>query len=78
MVHEGHGFDVLITDLTMPEMDGIAVLSAAQQVDPDLVSLLMTGHGSIDTAVDAIKNGALERSASARRRSKRLTVSCRL
>src|SRR5258708_36338256 len=53
-------FDVLITDLMMPEMDGIALLRAAQETDPDLVSLVMTGHGTIDTAVEAMKSGALD------------------
>jgi len=53
-------FDVLITDLMMPDMDGIALLRAAQETDPDLVSLVMTGHGTIDTAVEAMKSGALD------------------
>jgi two-component system sensor histidine kinase/response regulator len=53
-------FDVLITDLMMPDMDGIALLRAAQETDPDLVGLVMTGHGTIDTAVEAMKSGALD------------------
>src|SRR5882724_2007795 len=53
-------FDVLITDLMMPDMDGIALLRAAQETDPDLVSIVMTGHGTIDTAVEAMKTGALD------------------
>lgn len=56
-----HGtFDILITDLTMPEMDGIALLRAAGEVDPDLVGIVMTGHGTIGTAVEAMKSGALD------------------
>jgi signal transduction histidine kinase len=54
------GFDVLITDLKMPVMDGISVLRAAQEIDRNLVSIVMTGHGTIDSAVEAMKGGALD------------------
>src|SRR6059058_380924 len=53
-------FDLLLTDLMMPEMDGITLLRAAQQVDGNLVGIVMTGHGAIDTAVEAMKAGALD------------------
>jgi two-component system, sensor histidine kinase and response regulator len=53
-------FDVLITDLMMPGMDGISLLRAAHELDANLVSILMTGQGTIDTAVDAMKSGALD------------------
>lgn len=53
-------FDVLLTDLNLPEMDGIAVMRAARAVDPALITIVMTGHGSIDTAVDAMKSGAAD------------------
>jgi len=53
-------FDVLITDLTMPAMDGITLLRAVQHIDANLVVIIMTGHGTVDTAVDAMKNGALD------------------
>jgi len=53
-------FDLLLTDLMMPEMDGIALLRAARQIDSDLVGVVMTGHATIDTAVDAMKVGALD------------------
>jgi two-component system sensor histidine kinase/response regulator len=53
-------FDVLITDLKMPYMDGLALLREARDIDRDLVSIVMTGHGTIDTAVDAMKGGALD------------------
>jgi signal transduction histidine kinase len=53
-------FDVLITDLMMPLMDGIALLRAARDIDRDLVSIVMTGHGTVETAVDAMKAGALD------------------
>lgn len=53
-------FDVLITDLKMPVMDGIALVRAARDIDVELVSIVMTGHGTIDTAVEAMKGGALD------------------
>src|SRR5688500_3210837 len=51
--------DVMLTDLHLPEMDGIALLRAALQIDPGLSVIMMTGFGTIDTAVDAMKAGAV-------------------
>jgi two-component system, sensor histidine kinase and response regulator len=53
-------FDLLLTDLMMPGMDGIELLQAAQRVDGDLAAIVMTGHGTIDTAVKAMQAGALD------------------
>jgi len=53
-------FDLLLSDLMMPEMDGITFLQAALQKDPDLVGIIMTGEGTIATAVSAMKSGALD------------------
>ncbi|SRR6266478_4648677 len=53
-------FELLLTDLMMPEMDGISLLNAARQVDADLAGIVMTGHGTIDTAVKAMQVGALD------------------
>jgi PAS domain S-box-containing protein len=53
-------FDVLLTDLMMPEMNGISLLKAAFEVDKSLVGLVMTGQGTIPTAVEAMKMGALD------------------
>jgi len=53
-------FDILITDLTMPGLDGIALLRAAREIDPDLIGIMMTGHGTVDSAVEAMKTGALD------------------
>lgn len=51
-------FELLLTDLMMPGMDGITLLQHARSADADLVGIVMTGEGSIATAVAAIKNGA--------------------
>lgn len=53
-------YDVLLTDLTMPEMDGITLLRAALAEAPNLVSIIMTGAGTITTAVEAMQSGALD------------------
>jgi DNA-binding response OmpR family regulator len=53
-------FDLLLTDLMMPEMDGIALLRAAREIDRDLAGIVMTGHGTVDTAVKALRDGALD------------------
>jgi signal transduction histidine kinase/CheY-like chemotaxis protein len=53
-------FDLLLTDLMMPEMDGIALLRAAREIDRDLAGIVMTGHGTIETAVRALRDGALD------------------
>jgi signal transduction histidine kinase len=52
--------DLLLTDLMMPHMDGIELIVAARQVDPDLGAIIMTGNGTIDTAVQAMQVGALD------------------
>jgi len=53
-------FDVLLTDLMMPEMNGIALLNAARELAPDIACIVMTGHGTIDSAVEAMKGGAID------------------
>jgi signal transduction histidine kinase len=55
-----HVFDLLLTDLMMPEMDGIELLTAARQRDPHIAGVMMTGHGTIDTAVRAMQAGAVD------------------
>ena len=57
---QGKGIDLLVCDLMLPEMDGIALLRAALDIDPHLVGILMTGQGTIQTAVDAMKVGAFD------------------
>src|SRR6476660_6683848 len=53
-------FDLVLSDLMMPELDGITLLRTALEIDRDLVGIVMTGHGTVDTAVEAMKVGALD------------------
>jgi hypothetical protein len=53
-------FDLILADLMMPEMDGISLLKAALERDPEMVGVVMTGQGTIDTAVKAMKAGAVD------------------
>ena len=55
-----HKVDVLLTDLMMPQLDGIGLIEAAHKLDPHLAAVVMTGHGTIDTAVRALQTGALD------------------
>jgi PAS domain S-box-containing protein len=57
---KGQDFDLLLTDLAMYEMDGIALMKAAMELDPLLVCIIITGHGTIETAVEAMKQGAFD------------------
>jgi DNA-binding NtrC family response regulator len=50
--------DLLVTDLRMPGMDGIEVLKQAREIDPGIAVLVITGYGSVESAVDAMKEGA--------------------
>ncbi len=53
-------FDIVISDIKMPGMDGIALLEKIQEHFPELDVIIITGFGSIDSAVDAMKKGASE------------------
>src|SRR5689334_1843807 len=52
--------DLLLADLMMPGMNGIDLLRAALAIDPILVGIIMTGEGTIGTAVEAMRSGALD------------------
>jgi len=53
-------FDALLTDLQMPKFDGMALLKLARENYPDLPVIVLTGHGSIQSAVEAMKIGAAD------------------
>jgi DNA-binding NtrC family response regulator len=50
--------DVLITDLRMPDVDGLRLLRVSRGLDPSRPVIVMTGHGAIDTAIEADRQGA--------------------
>ena len=58
-LHTGE-FDLLLSDLMMPGTDGIQLLRQALAIDPNLVGVIMTGQGTIQTAVEAMKAGAFD------------------
>lgn len=51
-------FDLVLTDLKMPEMDGLELLKTIKGTRPEIMVIMMTAHGSIETAVEAMKIGA--------------------
>ncbi len=53
-------FDVILCDIKMPRMDGIELLDKIKEREPDAVVVMISGHGTIDTAVEAIKKGAFD------------------
>lgn len=53
-------FDLMLTDLVMPNLDGLALLEAARDIDPHIACVVMTGEGSVDSAVRAMKSGAFD------------------
>jgi two-component system response regulator AtoC len=55
-----HHIDLVITDLKMPKVDGMTLLKRALEEEPDLPIVLITAHGTIDTAVEALKSGAFD------------------
>lgn len=59
-VLEENDFDVIVLDLKMPGMDGIATLKEIRKLGLFTQTLVLTGHGSIDTALEAVKLGACD------------------
>lgn len=53
-------YDAILCDIKMPEMDGIEALAKIQELKPDTPVIMLSGHGTIDTAVEAIKLGAFD------------------
>jgi two-component system, NtrC family, response regulator AtoC len=55
-----HHIDLVITDLRMPRIDGMELLRRAQKLDAELPVVMITAHGTVDNAVEALKTGAFD------------------
>ncbi len=53
-------YDVVLCDIKMPKVDGIEFLEKAREANPDVPIIMISGHGTIETAVDAVKKGAYD------------------
>lgn len=57
---ERQQFDLMLVDLKMPGMDGMQVVAAARQRQPDIAIIVLTGHGSLDTAIESIHQNVFD------------------
>lgn len=55
-----HQFNIIITDLKMPKMDGIAILDMVKNIQPSAVVVIMTAYATIETAIEATRKGAFD------------------
>src|SRR5678815_3737980 len=53
-------YDLVLCDIKMPKLDGIEFLEKAKEVNVDVPVIIISGHGNIETAVDAVKKGAFD------------------
>jgi DNA-binding NtrC family response regulator len=59
MIQEGD-YDIVLCDIKMPKMDGMEVLEKAGNSNPDVPIIMISGHGTLETAVEAVKRGAFD------------------
>src|SRR3954468_24297761 len=53
-------YDLVLCDIKMPKVDGIEFLERAKEINSDVPVIIISGHGNIETAVDAVKKGAFD------------------
>src|SRR5262245_58153202 len=52
--------EIVLTDLKMPRVDGMQILTRARELDSDAVVIVITGHGTVESAVEAMRAGAFD------------------
>ena len=57
---KAQGIPLVISDLRLPDLDGLALLQAARELEPEVEVLVVTGHGSVEKAVEAMRLGAYD------------------
>ena len=57
---KNNSFDVVLSDISMTPMDGLTLLNEIKDIDPNAIVILMTGYGSMESAVRALKSGAFD------------------
>lgn len=57
---QGERFQALVTDLKMPEMDGLSLLAEAKRLDSSIAAVVLTAHGTVEAAVQAMRQGAFD------------------
>lgn len=60
-IRELGGYEVILSDLRMPVMDGLAFLKEARSISPETICIMLTGHADVDVAIRAINDGAVFR-----------------
>ena len=53
-------YDIILCDIKMPKLDGLEFLEKSREVNPEIPIIMISGHGNIDTAVEAVKKGAFD------------------
>src|SRR6266540_3944044 len=59
-LYRAHPADVVLTDLSMPERDGLSLLEELMKTNADVLVVLITAHGTVGSAVEAMKRGAFD------------------
>lgn len=59
-LYRNNKYDAVFLDIKMPKMDGLEVLDQLNQISPEVPVIMISGHGTIDTAVESIKKGAFD------------------